>query len=212
MFEPSSEEVADGWVAGAVGGSEQDRERLISILTPRVRAMVLARLAPAPSQFHVVDDLVQQSLADVSAKLCELRTQTFVALRAFASVIVSRRVADYLREAAKPEGMTLRLSAADSSIVEWLSRTLPASGRSPRSAAARAEEAERMLLELGKLKESQREILTLAFFDQLSLDEISERLGMSRAAASMALVRAIRALRARVEGAMGSWSPHAFGA
>jgi len=212
MFQPGSEEAADAWVRAAAGGSEADRERVLSMLTLRVRAMVLARLAPAPSQFHVVDDLVQQSLADVSEKLGELRTATFAGLRSFASVIVARRVVDYLRSASKPGGMTLRLSAADSSIVEWLSRSLPASGRSPRSAAARAEEAERMLLELGKMKEHQREILTLAFFDQLSLDEISERLGMSRAAASMALVRAIRALRGRLEGSMGSWSPHAHGA
>jgi RNA polymerase sigma factor (sigma-70 family) len=211
MVWPGSEEIVDAWVAAAVGGSELDRERVLSCLTPRVRAMVVARLAPAPSQFHVVDDLVQQALVDVSGKLSELRVPTFVGLRAFASVIVARRVADYLREIATPGAMTLRLSAADSSIVEWLSRALPASGHSPRSSAARAEEAERVLLELGRLKEAYRDVLTMAFFDQLTLDEIAERMGVSRSAASMTVVRALQALRARVAGSIGSWSPHAFG-
>lgn len=54
------------------------------------------------------------------------------------------------------------------------------------------------MLELGNLKPEHREAITLAFFDQMTTREIAERMGMSRPAASMLLLRAVTALRHRM--------------
>lgn len=77
---------------------------------------------------------------------------------------------------------------------------LSASGTSPLSAADRFDCLQNVLGELGQLNERHREIITLAFFDQLATGEIADRLGISRPAASMLLIRAIKALRRRVTG------------
>ncbi|MFU8829833.1 MAG: sigma-70 family RNA polymerase sigma factor, partial [Phycisphaerales bacterium] len=61
--------------------------------------------------------------------------------------------------------------------------------------ADQAEQIESMLRHLGKLKEEYRRVLTYAFFDQLKTAEIAESMGISRPAASMMLLRAVRALR-----------------
>jgi RNA polymerase sigma factor (sigma-70 family) len=57
-----------------------------------------------------------------------------------------------------------------------------------------------MMSKIGRLKEEHRQVLTLAFFDQMPTGQIAELLGISRRAASMRLMRAIRALRRDITG------------
>jgi RNA polymerase sigma factor (sigma-70 family) len=77
---------------------------------------------------------------------------------------------------------------------------LSVSGTSPHSAVERAELAAQLIAELGRLKPQHREVITLAFFDQLPVSEIAAQMGVSRPAASMLLIRAVQTLRRHMTG------------
>ena len=96
MFGAAS--ITDETVRAAVRGDACERNKVLEALTSQVRAMITIRLSPTPAQFHAVDDLVQQSLIALSAGLDTLRDARLAALRSFASVVVGRKVADFLRK------------------------------------------------------------------------------------------------------------------
>ena len=191
-------------IQAAAQGSASAREALMKALLPQVRAMVIVRLAPTPAQFPAVDDLTQQALMGVSSGLSTLRHPLQGALASFVSTIVARTVAAFLRQGAAAKNRR-PVRSLDSSIIEdsvsgALRDFLQASALTPRSIAARAELVRRVVAALGELKPEHREVITLAFFDRLSMSEIAERMQLARSAASMQLVRAVRALRRMVTG------------
>lgn len=195
--------LADDIVERAAGGAESERARVASALEPQVRVMVIARLSPHPGQFDAVEEIAQQAMMAVVESLPKLKERTVTGLRSLVSVIVSRRVADFLRgrKRARLGGSpvaSLETTVADMSRIGPLWQFLSAGGPTPLSAVGNADQISMVLTELGRLKPEYCEIITLAFFDQLTTREIGERLGVSRRAASMMLLRAINALRTRV--------------
>ena len=72
----------------------------------------------------------------------------------------------------------------------------------------RAELTERLISALGRLSAQYREVITLAFFDQLPVSEIAQQQGVSRAASSMLLLRAVQALRRSLAGSSDSERQH----
>lgn len=198
-----AEAVSNQTVEAAVAGSPAERNQLLEQLSLQVRAMVMVRLAPAPHQFHAVEDLSQASLMAVAAGLETLRERTTSGLKSFVSAIVTHKVSEHLREAQR--GGPRSPASLDSSIHD-LSQASPLwaaialSGSSPGSKAGRAEEVRQLLEALARLSESHRGVVALAFFDQLPISDIAERLEISRPAASMLLLRAVRALRREMTG------------
>src|SRR5215510_6373656 len=95
---PGSHTISDADVVAAVQGDGEARNRLLAVLGMQVRAMVVVRLAPEPSQWHAVEDLAQQSLIDLLEGLQRLETPAAACLRAFMSTIVERRVVEYIRD------------------------------------------------------------------------------------------------------------------
>lgn len=197
--------LTDEVVQAASGGSTVECERVAQALAPQVRLMVMARLSPTPAQFHAVEDVTQAALTSLTAGLERLNHQTVPGLRAFVSTIVARRVADHLR-ARRPVAVAGgRIRSLDSSVGDYsdagmLWQFLSASGTSPPSAAERADELRLVMEELGHLKPEHREVVTFAFFDQLPTSEIATRLDISRPAASMLLIRAVKTLRRNITG------------
>jgi RNA polymerase sigma factor (sigma-70 family) len=198
-----SEDITNQMVLAATRDSAADRERILAAMTSKVRAMVTVRLAPTPAQFHAAEDLAQQSLMALSEALAGLRLPTVEALRSMASVIVARKVADFLRQANptnRPAAASLDTSVHTGSVFGPLREFLPASSLSPRSKADRAESIRQVMAELGGLEPTHRQVITLAFFDQLAVTEIAEQMGLSRPATSMLLLRAIKAIRRNLTG------------
>jgi RNA polymerase sigma factor (sigma-70 family) len=197
MFGATS--LTDAQVTAAVNGSQADQSLVMESLAPQVKSMVAIRLAPTPGQAHLVEDLSQQAMMAIIESLATLRTPSVVALKAFASTIVARRVCDFLRER-QPDRRVFSLD----STAFFLSTgahgrdLLPGTDTTPRSAAGRAELSRLAIMELGTMKQSYRQIITLAFFDQLPVDEICEKMNLSRAATTMLLFRAITALREKI--------------
>jgi len=193
-------QLTDQIVRDAVAGSRDALGRILDGVGPQVRLMVAARLSPKPSQLQDAEDLVQEALGALTRSISQLGVASVDGLRAYLSGIVSQQVTAYLRrrnfheEAGRVE-RSLDSAVALLSDVGPLWQFLSSSGTSPLSAADRADQARRLLVELGKLKAVYREVIALAFFDQLEPREIGARLGLTRQAASMLLLRAVRVLR-----------------
>ncbi len=206
-------ELTNALVQTAVGGAETDCALILKVMAPRIRLMVAARLSPAAHQQDALDDTTQQVLIALTTGLPSLKDQSVTGLNAFASGIVNRKVADLLegRENGKrprPRAASLDSTVATLSGAGPLWTFLSVSGTSPGSAVERVEEARRALEELGRLKAVYREIITLAFFDQLPTREIARCLNTSPRAASMLLLRAMRTLRRNLTGSSVVGRPH----
>ena len=195
----------DETVAAAIEGHRQAVDRLVGAMTPQVRLMVMARLSPTPAQYGHVEELAQSVMVALLENLARIERRTLAGVKAYTSTIAARAVADLLRNPGgagrgKPGPLSLDTTVAGASGAGPLHQFLSATGTSPLSAAARADQLQATLAELGRLKPEYREVITLAFFDQLATSQIAELLGTTRPAASMILIRAIKTLRRNLTG------------
>jgi len=198
-------DITDELVASSVDGSEQDTDYILRAIEPKIRLMVTARLSATPAQYHAVQEITHLAMVGLGDGIGRLRKRTVAGLKAFASGIVSRKVSDYLKrrgggDLVGPAPRSLDSTATAISGASPLWQILSADGTSPASAADRADCLAGLLEELGRLRPEYREIITLAFFDQLPTREIAERMGISRPAASMQLIRAVKTLRRNLTG------------
>lgn len=203
MFGSST--LTDQEVRSAAEGSRLALERIAEALEPQVRLMVAARLSPTPAQLDAIEDIAQEVMLGLSAGISRLENRTIDGLRAFLSGIVVRKVADLIKR--RGAGRTLRpaFRSLDSTVTSLsdagrLWQLLSASGVSLASVVDRRELVDRLIRALGGLKREYREVITLAFFDQLSTAEIASQQGVSRGAVSMLLLRAVQALRRQMTG------------
>lgn len=203
MVEPP--ELTDDIVVAAVGGARGALAQVASVMIDRVRLMAYARLKPTHAQLDQIEDITQESMEALLRGLSSLQYQTVAGLRAFASTVVSRRVADVIRNPAgagrgRGSPASLDSTVAHLSSIGPLCQFLTASATSPLSAADREDQFQRAMSELSHLNAEYRTIITLAFIDQLTTAQIAEQTGRTRQAAAMLLLRAVRALRARMTG------------
>jgi RNA polymerase sigma factor (sigma-70 family) len=204
--------ITDDLVAIAAAGDQVNaRQQLFDAFIPQVRIMIHARLNSTIMQGHLVDDLLQETMLALSEGVQRLERRTVAGLRAFASTIVSRRVADALRDQRRGPvapnrtlgGPARSLDSAvqtDLSTAQPLWALLSMSGASPPSEANQSDLVQRTMTALAQMKEDHRTVLTLAFFDQLETRDIAVHLNVSRPAASMLLIRAIKTLRRNLTG------------
>jgi len=196
--------LTDEVVRRAAEGSPDDFARVAEALAPQIRLMVIARLGPRPAQFDAVDEVAQDVLLALTTGISRLKNRTVGGLKAFLSVIAGRKVFALLKNgrAGKAGAGVTSLDSAVAALSDAgpLWQFLSASDTSPPSAAGRAEQAARLMAELGRLEPQHREVITLAFFDQLPMSEIARRMDTSRPAASMLLIRALRTLRRNMTG------------
>ena len=201
---PALSELDDRIVAEAVGGSKEGLSQLSEALLPHVRGMITARLAPKLSQLHAVDEILQQVMMGLTSGIRRLEIQTLAGLKGFVSGIVRHQVSLFLAgrsgDLPGPRGASLDSTVAGCSQMGPLWQFISADGTSPLSAVARADQYARLIQELGRIKPEHREVITLAFFDQLPTGEVAKILGISRPAASMLLIRAVKSLRRSMTG------------
>lgn len=199
---PGTIELTDEVVRGAVAGAKPALRTLIQVIAPQIRLMVAARLSSARDRSNAVDEVTQRVLLALLEGVGRLERQSVGGVKGFLSAIVSRKAADYIcmRRESKGRSDTVSIERGGAHSVpgaddEVMGFVLSASDTTPGRAAERTEQVQRMLAGLDQLRPNYREVITLAFFDQLSVGEIAERLSISRPAASMVLMRAVNALR-----------------
>jgi len=193
-------ELTDEVIRAAAKGARKKLARILEAFEPRIRATVTVPLGPSPAQSHTVDEITQQVLEALAAGISRLEDQTVAGLKAFVSGIVTRKVSDLVKrggngKAGGPQTCSLDSTVTNLSGVGPLWQFIPVSGTSPPSAVERAELTRRLMLELGKLKPTYREVITLAIFDELPMRVVAGRMRTTRPAASMLLIRAVQTLR-----------------
>lgn len=195
--------MTDSLVAAAAAGAPDALSRVAGALLPRVRFMVAARLAPSPAQLDAAEEITQSAMLSLAQGVGRLTYRTVPGLNGWMSRIVSNKVADYLAHRgstppppAQPD--TAATLASDFQSVAGVWHTMTGAVRTPSSIAQRAEQVTSLMSELGQLKDDYREVITYAFFDQLTTAVIAERMGRTRPAVSMLLLRAVKELRKRM--------------
>lgn len=166
-------------------------EAIFSRLRPRLIAWVATRLGPRLKARIEAEDIVQEVLLQASTSIGKYRPQGKEAFRGWIFAIAE----NCIRNAADREGAKKR----DVRRQEDLASNLPGSHTSPSSAAARHEEWDLAVEELAQLGDGERTILRLRLLEQKSNEEAANILGITVKAAGVRYVRAMRALRDRVE-------------
>lgn len=193
-------EITDDLAVAAAEGAPGAVAQLLEALRPQVRRMVMVRLRPTAAQSRALDDLADQALLALAAGLGRLERCTVAGVKAFLSGIVTHKVADFITADGKAKHGEPAIRSLDSAVTgssggELLCDFLSASATSPLSAVDRAEQISRLMSGFARLKDTHQQVITLAFFDQLPVAEIGQQMGLTPAAASMLLIRAVRTLR-----------------
>lgn len=193
-------------ISAAKKGSEKDISNVIKTLEPQIRIMVTARISYTPENYHLTEDITQQTLIAITDGISRLANKTVLGLKAYTSAIVNHKVADALKGndklyySPKQKLRSLESTINAFSAAGHLSQFLSQTGPSPRTIIEQNEQTNKLLTELGRLLPDHRTIITYAFFDQLPMQKIAQLMNISRPAGSMLLIRAIKTLRRNLTG------------
>lgn len=198
-MDDGSRAVDDARVEAAVAGDAAAIAQLFESLRPRLRRMIAHRIASRRVPSELVDELAQIVWAALTIALPRLEDRTAAGFGAFLSSIVQHKVADWIE--ARQRGR--KIASLDSQVTgasELAERAdfLPASQTTPSAAAARNERLALILRTIERLDPETRDVLLLTYVDQLDTAALAVRLGTTREAAAMRVLRATRDLRARL--------------
>jgi RNA polymerase sigma-70 factor (ECF subfamily) len=167
---------------------------------PRLRALVRLRMDPRLRGRLDESDVLQESWLDCQRRFEEWRTGSdlpaFLWLRLLAAQKLAEMHRRHLGTAARDAGRERREAAGPPAHASSMADRLAADLTSPSQAAARAEETGRVLAALEGLDETDREVLALRHFEELTNDQVAAVLGITKAGASNRYIRALRRLRA----------------
>jgi RNA polymerase sigma-70 factor (ECF subfamily) len=204
-----SREESSPLVQRAAAGDEQALRELFSVYRERLKRMIALRLSRRLSGRIDDSDVLQEAFVDIARKLPdyarEPKLPLFLWMRhltALKLLEVHRRhlgtqVRDADREVTLHRGC---LPMADSvSLAAQLLGKLTA----PSQAAIKAEN--RLLVQeaLNSMDPTDREVVALKHFEQLSIAEIAQVLGLSKAGAGSRYLRAVKRLRSILENIPG---------
>jgi RNA polymerase sigma-70 factor (ECF subfamily) len=207
--EPDERDDSSSLVRRAAEGDEEALRKLFSAHRNRLKRMIELRLSRRLSGRVDDSDVLQEAYVEIARKLPEYAREPklplFLWMRhltALKLVEVHRRhlgsqIRDADREVTLHRGC---LPMADSvSLAAQLLGTLTA----PSQAAIKAET--RLLVQeaLNSMDPTDREVVALKHFEQLSIAEIAQVLGLSKAGAGSRYLRAVKRLRAILENIPG---------
>ena len=199
---PETQELLDRAKQGEAGAVE----RLLEVHREPLRRMVGLRLDPALAGRVDASDVVQDVMLEVSQRLADYLRNPLMPFHLWMRHIARdhmidahRRHRQAQRRSLDREQPILPAALADQSSLElagqFLDREL-----TPATAAVRHELQRRMQQAVAELEEDDREIILMRHYEQLSNQEVAAALGLTEAAASMRHLRAVRRLRAALQG------------
>ena len=185
----------------AIGGDEQAAQELFELHRVRLKRMVHMRLSRR-LQGRVDDsDVLQEAFLDVAQRLPEYAAEPklpfYLWLRHMTGLrlaeIHRRHLGTQLRDADRE--VTLHRGGLPEADSVSLAAHLLGQLTTPSQAAIKAET--RLLVQeaLNSMDPVDREVLALKHFEQLSISEVAEVLGMSKAGAGSRYLRAIKRLK-----------------
>lgn len=191
---------SDELLARAGHGDGAARSRLLDRHRGRLRRMVAVRLDPRLAARVDPSDVVQETLAEAHRRLDDYLAAKPVPFYPWLRQLAQDRLADlyrrHVRAARRAVGREEPAGPAlsNESVAE-LAHRLAAPAPGPSEAAHRREQAGRLRAALGRLPDTDREVLVLRHLEQLSPHEIAAVLGVSPAVVYTRHLRALRRLR-----------------
>ena len=192
----------DELVRRAAEGDESALAELFARHRTRLRQMIRLRLDRRLQGRVDPSDVLQDAFIDLSAKLPGYAEKPAIPFFLWLRLVVGERLLrvhrhhlsaamrDAGREISLARGAVPRASSA-SLAAQLLGRITSAS-----QAAVRAEHQHRLQEVLNDMDSTDREVIALRHFEELSNDEVASVLGLSKAAASKRYVRAMLRLKA----------------
>lgn len=165
---------------------------LLERAVPAVRQWSRGRLPPIARAEANTEDVVQEAVLRVLPRISRFRHETVGGLQAYLRTVVMNRIRDLIRKS-KRHGTPVAVDA----------EPLPGDDPSPLELAMRRQNVDRFLAALQRLAPSERQLIIWRIELGWSVDEIAARQGKTKAAARMAIRRAIE----RLDAALGSSKP-----
>lgn len=184
----------------AAAGDAQALDQLFTRSLPRLRRL-LALKAGAALRDAELDDLVQEAYLEATRQFHDYTYQGPDSFFRWLATVALHRLANLQRMAAAQKRDKRRerpLQDDGSTLVPGGVQPADA-GPGPRTLLVGAELQERVERALATLSDDDREVITLARVQGLSLQEIADQIGRTRNAVALLLSRALRKLK----GAMG---------
>ena len=182
-------------------GDSQAVERLLTRHRPSLHRMIELRLDQRIKRRVDVSDVVQDVLIEANRRLNDYLQNPVMAFHLWIRQIAKDRLIDAHRRhrvSAKRsidrEQATMVHGAVDQSSLDFVAQ-LRDPAMTPAAAASQRELAGQVEAVIARLGNSDREVILMRHYEQLSNGEIAAALGLSEPAASMRYLRAIRRLR-----------------
>lgn len=176
----------------ANAGEREALEQLLERMRPRLEAWVALRMGPALQARLDAEDIVQEILLKASGAIGSFKPEGKHAFVKWLFKVARNQISDWQRH--------YMAAKRDLQREQELRSGVPAQRTGPYSHAARNDLMERLLDALALLPENYRDILRLRRIEYLDNGEAAERLGIPRGNASVLYVRAMQALRRKLDG------------
>jgi len=203
----SADSEEDVQLRRAVAGDQQAWASLLEANRPRLRRMVAVRMHPVLRGRIDPSDVLQEAFAEATDRLASYAERPelpfFLWLRWLTGMRLKRVHREHLdRQARNPRReVPLDGGSLPGATSAALAEQLLGRDTRPSEAAARAERKRRVEVALDAIDPTDREMLLLRHFEELSNVEVARVLGITSAAASKRYVRALVELK-RILGPM----------
>ena len=170
-------------------------ERMISF---RLDRRLYGRIDPA----DVLQEAYVEAAKRIDSYLADPQVSFFIWIRGLTwqtLLLTHRKHLDVQKRDARQEQSLAKQAPGDNTATSIASR-LAGSFTSPSQGAMREEEHDKLQSTLDQMDPTDREVLALRHFEQLSNKEVSELLGISKTAASNRYMRALVRMKAIMEG------------
>ena len=182
-------------------GDESALAECFSRHRPRLWRMVHFRMDPRLHGRVDADDILQESYLAAAARIAHFHDDSSSSLFIWLRMIVGQTLVDVHRRHLETQKRDARREVAPrprhgvQSTSLSIARQLLGQLTSPSRAAMRAEAAEQLENALEAMNPTDREVLALRHFEELTNSEVAEVLGIEQKAASIRYVRAIKRLK-----------------
>jgi RNA polymerase sigma-70 factor, ECF subfamily len=195
-------------VANAAAGDAQALDQLFARAEPRLRRL-LALKAGTALRHGDLDDLVQEAYLEATRQFADYTYQGPDSFFRWLATVALHRLANLQRmaNAKKRDRRRERPLQGDASTLVPGGVTPADAGPGPGTVVVGAEVQAKLDRALAALGDDDREVITLARVQGLSLQEISERIGRTKNAVALLLSRALRKLKAAMGDELGERRP-----
>ena len=158
--------------------SESEWQKLVESANPTsLIVVIVSRLGPAMRARLEPEDILQESLMQAWQCRGSTRIESRKAFRAWLLTIIDHRI----RDAAEHAGAAKRGGGTLPTHLNMLKGIEPGTTSTPSRSASRREQASLMMQALDCVPPESREVVRLRLFQQMTLQDVGQRLGLSLA-------------------------------